>query len=107
MEKIHYIDERLLTFCRYIKNRKTVAEIRIKDGSNHIVRYDKAIKNRIEFDYYFIYYKGEYSGKIDFGGFKKDNPFIALGLDKQGTQMYFFDSRTNEINSKRSKILQK
>lgn len=106
MKAVQFIDENLITFCRYIKNGKTVAEIRIKDGSDHIERFDEAIKNRIEFDHYFIYYRGEFSGTIDFGGFKKDNPFIALGLDKMGAQMYFFDSRTNEIESKQSKVFQ-
>ena len=106
MKKIYFVDEKLLTFCRYIKNGKTVAEIRIKDGSNHIERFDEAFKNRIEFDYYFIYYKGEFSDRIDYGGFRKDNPFLALGLDKKGTQMYLFDSRTNEIISNQSEVIQ-
>ena len=106
MKKIYFVDEKLLTFCRYIKNGKTVAEIRIKDGSNHIERFDEAFKNRIEFDYYFIYYKGEFSDRIDFGCFRKDNPNIALGLDKKGTQMFLFDARTNKIASKGSRVIQ-
>ena len=106
MKTVQFIDENKNTFCRYIKNGKTAAEIRIKDGSNHIERLDKAFKNRIEFDYYFIYYKGEFSDRIDFGCFRKDNPNIALGLDKKGTQMYLFDSRTNEIISNQSEVIQ-
>jgi hypothetical protein len=75
-------------------------------GSNHIERLDKAFKNRIEFDYYFIYYKGEFSDRIDFGCFRKDNPNIALGLDKKCTQMFLFDARTNKIVSKGSRVIQ-
>jgi hypothetical protein len=32
MKTVQFIDENKNTFCRYIKNGKTVAEIRIKDG---------------------------------------------------------------------------
>jgi len=96
MTNLHLIDEKLLTNCRYIKNGKTVAELRIKDASNHQDRSYPAIKRKIDFDHYFLFYKYEFSGKVNYGDFHNVNPCYALGMDKNGKYLYFFDSESNK-----------
>ena len=72
-------------------------EIRIKDGSNHIECMRIAMENKVDFDYYFIYYEEEHNKIRSYGNLLAESPKHAMGMDDSGRFRYIIDSDTNQI----------
>ncbi len=93
--KPKYIDDNMLTYCRFIKDKETVAEVQAPNmvdfsGINRL-----AAEKNIDYDSFFIFYVEE-NNQTRHYNYSKDREG-SLGGDDTGKCRYLFDHLTNDI----------
>lgn len=85
------------SYCRYIKDNETVGEFQVKNGSNHKERIKVADENKIDFDYYLIFYANRISNNNQFKYYADLNKNETIGTDKSSRNYSVFNMDSNKI----------
>ena len=93
--KPKYIDDNVLTYCRFIKDKKTVAELQVPDMVDFSDVKRLAAEKNIDYEYFFIFYVEE-NNQIRHYNYSKDRQG-SLGSDSTGKCRYLFNHLTNDI----------